>query len=332
MSLFIRRGRQSLWFLSLFFFSSFSLAQQESGAQQDRENSSKPSLHAILQRVDKALRQTNYRGHLTYEQSGKLEVMEVSHAVIDGIEYEKIFFLNGEDRTLMKHGRRADCDTFGGVLLSGAGVSLPNGSLAKLTESYAVSVLGEDRVAGRNAWVLQLTPKDEFRHALILAVDQTSYLPLKSMYVASGRKVLERVHFVSLETDLDFDEQYFASSTLDSHSPCVNPKSVISGSNWKPNWIPPGFVLTNYSYSSEDGHMETYTDGLASFSIFVRPLSSQASQDNHLNLNTNLKKGATIIVMRVLSNDQNKIHASLLGEIPSGVAGKVLSSVSYAVN
>ncbi|VUD56517.1 Sigma factor AlgU regulatory protein MucB [Thalassocella blandensis] len=288
--------------------------------------SSFPQASDVLAKVVSALKHTNYRGRITYEQNGKLEVMEVSHAVIGGLEYEKIYFLNGDDRELAKQGKSVGCQSMGDKLLSGMPINLSSGNFAALEKSYRMAVIGEDRVAGRSAWVLQMLPADEYRHGVIYTIDKSSYIPLKTMYVSSSRKVLERLHFVSLDTDVSFKVEDFPGSTEYSNTRCKRDKTEMpqGESQWKPSWVPPGFVLSAYSFTEEDGHIETYTDGLASFTVIIKPLQEQVASAN---FSTNLRKGATIILLRHYGSAQMPIQASLLGEIPSDVAGRILSSV-----
>lgn len=285
----------------------------------------------MLPEVAKALKHANYRGRVTYEQGGKLEVMEVSHGVIDGQEYEKILFLNGDERALAKQGRETSCTKVGETLLNGLVLNQPDGSIAALQRSYHISVVGEDRVAGREAWVLQMLPNDEFRHGVLISIDKQSYLPLKTLYVTSGRKVLERLHFVSLEVPVVFQADDFADYHVLDEQKCSANKSPASYvSDWRPTWIPPGFVLSNATISRETGHIHTYTDGLASFSVFVQPIAFTDGDRGHMS--TNMRKGATVILLRRVGTIENPVQISLLGEIPSVVASKILASVNIAVN
>lgn len=286
-----------------------------------------PSANDILAKVVTALKSTNYRGRITYEQNGKLELIEVSHAVIDGTEHEKITFLNGADRALTKQGKSVACRSAGDQLLSGSVVNLPGGGFAELQKSYQLAVIGQDRVAGREAWVVQMLPVDDFRYGLIFTVDKASYIPLKTMYVSDARKVLERLHFVSLETSVDFSIADFKGATDYGVSLCRTRSASVepAAGAWLPSWVPPGFVLTAYSYSEEEGHVETYTDGLASFTLIIKVLDKSLATSP--NLATNLRKGATIILLRQYSAENLPIQASLLGEIPIEVANQILASV-----
>lgn len=285
----------------------------------------------ILSDMSVAMKDANYRGRVTYEHSGKLEVFEVVHGVIDGREYERLIHLNGPQRDLAKTAPANNCDTFGGRLLRGVGVRLPDGRSTYLKEHYKVRVIGTDRVAGREAWGLQLFPRDENRHGIIMSVDKLSGLPLRALVLSSQRAVLERLHFVSLDTDITLGLEEFSrpadqgeASSLDE---CRDLSRPIAGSSWKPAWLPPGFVLSGYSYSDRDGHMETYTDGLASFSVFVKSVASSANTHNRVPVSPGIKRGATVIVMSLNKDTSPPVHITVLGEIPRSAAAKIASTI-----
>ncbi len=292
-----------------------------------------PKLNEVLAKVAESVRHNNYRGRLTYEHSGKLEVLEIEHGVIDGIEYSRIDYLNGPDRKVMKNGRHATCVSHGTRLMSGGVIDMGDGAFASIDRAYSTKFLGTERVAGRDSWVIQLVPRDEHRHSFIVAVDQASYLPTKTLFVASGGKPLERLHFVSLDTDVDFygsmSEVAEWGSSREIDPMCSDGEALNSGSRWQPAWVPPGFVLSHYGFSEQDGHMETYTDGLATFSVLAKPVDPRA-EAAVMPANASYKKGATVVVMGLIRSNAPPVHVSVVGEIPDETAKRILSSVQAA--
>lgn len=294
-----------------------------------------PDIKQLLSQVSDAVSQSNYHGRLTYEHSGRLEVIEISHAVSQGVEYERVVYLNGPDHQIYKKGRTAACATLGSRLLSGSLVdsaSLSSGGQVQLHDAYDYQMMGEERVAGKLSWILQFVPKDEHRHGLILAVDQHSFLPTKILTISGGRKVLERLHFVSLDTDLKFESAQFegfdeTELSVRNNVNCPELQSVVSASVWQPSWIPSGFILSGYQFSEKDGHMETYTDGLAAFSIFSKP-SAESNFALLAGLHAGgVKKGATVIVVGAIPESKPVVQVSVLGEIPQHTANRILASV-----
>ncbi len=284
-------------------------------------------IDSLLSRLTSAVRQQNYSGVYTYEHSGRLEVLSLDHAVIDGLEFEKVSYLNGPPRSVLKSGRPSDCETFGGRLLEGASLKAASGGLAQLSSYYKFHLLDNDRVSGRETWNVHFQPLDEHRHGVILSIDKISGLPLKYMVVAQGRKVLERLHVVSLETNAVFNRSDFSSSesVANYSESCLSSIAEIEVMGWAPAWVPPGFVLANYDQSSQDGQVATYTDGIASFSVFIS--SSDLSPGVRVKPSL-VKRGATTVISSVVSSGKEKsVQVTVLGEIPAATVNKIYSSV-----
>jgi sigma-E factor negative regulatory protein RseB len=118
------------------------------------------------------------------------------------------------------------------------------------------------------------------------------------------------------------------SAMVQKNEACSGAEALDKGSRWQPAWVPPGFVLANYTFSEADGHMETYTDGLASFSVFAKPLYAGDDNTGLPQVSTTVKKGATVVLMRLLAQEPEAVQVSVLGEIPSDTAARVIASVA----
>ncbi len=286
----------------------------------------------VLRQLGSAMQKHSFRGEFTYQHgsTGNIEALEIIHAVIDGVEYEKINHLDGPERKFLRLGSRIDCLTPGRHLLRGGTLSTNNGEIISLDRFYSGQVLGSDRVAGRDVSVVRIVPRDQFRYGFTLGVDKETGLLVKSLITSGQKIVLERVQFVSLELEDGLSEDHFLTdedrekTQVLSSDTCAKSRTSL-GSPWKPEWLPGGFVLADYSYSEDDGHMETYTDGLASFSVFVHD-----RQDLHLG--QPVWRGATVALMSVLSATNGEpLYVTIVGEIPVETARRVSLSIQKAV-
>lgn len=288
----------------------------------------KPTVETLLENVALAIKTQNYRGRVTFEHSGTLEIIEIAHFIKDDIVYEHVNYLNGRDRGVY-HATELHCHTVGSQLMGGEVVARASGRDARIEKSYHQNIVGLERVAGRDSWVVQFVPKDQHRHGVILAVDVASYLPTRILIVANGRKVLERMHFVSLESSLELS----SFSDINDELPVpprrcpLNQPSPIAKAAWQPEWLPPGFILARSRYTPEDGHMDTYTDGIAAFTIFSKATLTGDAERHLLPMSTRYKHGATVIVTRLDVENNGVSHLSVLGEIPSDTANQVLASL-----
>lgn len=286
----------------------------------------------VLRQLGTAMQTHSFRGEFTYQHgsAGATEALEIIHAVIDGVEYERINHLDGPEREFLRLGAKVDCLTPGRHLLRGGTLSTAAGEIISLDRFYSGHLLGSDRVAGRDISVVRIIPRDSFRYGFTLGVDKETGLLVKSLITSTQKIVLERVQFVSLELEEGLSEDDFLTGNNDEKTQVLSSDACAKsrpsrGSPFKPEWLPGGFVLADYSYSEEDGHMETYTDGLASFSLFIND-----RQDIHLG--QPVWRGATVALMSVLTvTESEPLYVTVVGEIPVETARRVSLSIQRAV-
>lgn len=283
----------------------------------------------LLQKASKSLQEKDYRGHFTYEFGSTLETLEIVHAVKAGVEFERISHLNGAKREFIRSGRSQGCVSPGGFLLRGGLISA-GGSTVSLSQHYHFYIRGDDRIAGRDAAVIQAVPKDQYRYGLTLAIDKSSGLPLMSMITSERRKALERFQFVHLAVGEPIDEQSL--EPLDDTFKRLEGDGDNCGqlpqaeSDWYASWVPSGFVLSHAS-NDEKGDALTYTDGLASFTLFISAKGDPQTLKQGI-----ARRGATTALMTALAHPEGAVSIVLVGEIPTETAQQVVSSVRQTHN
>jgi len=219
-----------------------------------------------------------------------------------------------------------------GTLIAGLGDS-PNSAARpldpqKLKNWYELAVIGKSRVAGREAVIVSLTPRDQHRYGFELHLDKETGLPLKSLLLNDKGQLLERFQFTRLDTsEIPSDKDLQANSdcktvTLDSDKA----SAVKTAQVWRSDWLPPGFELTSSS-SHKDPETKTqvnslmYDDGLARFSVFLEPLNGATVTDTRTQL------GPTVAVSRRLTTPQGEMMVTVVGEIPIGTAERIALSM-----
>lgn len=279
----------------------------------------------LLQRASKALQEENYKGRFTYEFGNTLETLELVHTVKGGVEFERISHLSGEEREFVRGGRQQDCITAGSFLLRGGLVSV-RGRTVSLAQNYHFYIQGEQRVAGRDVSIIKAIPKDAFRYGMTLAFDKASGLPLMSLTTTASKTALERFQFVQIEVGDDVLTEDLTSveskhKVLDGSSiPCT--QDPASESNWAAAWLPPGFVLSHATEDDDGGGALTYTDGIASFTVFITVMDGSKPAKQGV-----ARRGATIAFMSLLPYKPQQVSVILVGEVPLVAAQQVTSSV-----
>jgi sigma-E factor negative regulatory protein RseB len=289
-----------------------------------------PQPEALLAALSRSLNHQAYSGDFTVEYGSKMESFHISRTLQDGEMEETLYRLTGSEHEFLRRGQ-SGCTTLGDKLLSGASVRAFDGSVSDLQKHYSQVLIGKERVAGRPAWILQLSPRDDYRFGMTLAVDvETQLLTRYVVYDAQKRTALERMQFVSL--NIDEGRQHGASrdSSMEIRTEqCLGQDGlqVDERSPWQPSWLPPGFLLTAYVSHPRYGHVETYTDGLSSFSIFAKSGAGVKGVHDEIQQGASTR-GAVMALMTVIPMKTDTLYVSVLGEIPLSTAQKVSLSLA----
>lgn len=288
------------------------------------ERSGEP-VSRILKQMSTAVRELNYQGLFTYEVGGVLDTYKIVHRVENGIEYERLRRLNGHDNEIIRRGHAIDCLSPGDELLRGILRSADSSSL--LQNNYRFHLTGEERVADRSARIVHIIPKDQHRFGYTLALDRKTGLPLKIMRVNRDRRVMERIQFVELSVGAPLDEdaveagrnyQEAGHDLIDCQPEAVAPDEPAP---WVAHWLPAGFVAAGQREISNGDYMLTYTDGLATFSIFVSPPNSRLLVEGRAQI------GANRAYMNQRVWNQGAHSVTVVGEIPFATAQRVVAEL-----
>lgn len=277
------------------------------------------SLVAKMSRVSHTL---NYQGSFTFEHqhSPMLQGFRVSHWVVDGVEYERLQYLSGAEREIVRSGQQLNCSPPGDQVLQGRLTQIGN-RLASLDELYHFQAHYIERVAGRLTTVLQVVPRDAFRYGFILSVDQETGLVLKSLMVDNQGRVLERYQFVDLELNPDIQaleqvpparRQRVAKTDIGE----CNQTRVGVPDEWQLDWVPAGFVFVGQQQNTDQRDMLMYTDGLTTFSVFVEPASTPPPEGIG-------QRGATVLYMSKVERGEQLHRVTVVGEIPGAAAEQI---------
>ena len=151
----------------------------------------------------------NYQGTMVYSSVGTVSSSRVAHYSVGDQSYEHIEALDGRLQQVLRHN-----DTVH-TLWPQSGVAIverrdaPSARTpllqtvdARLLEQYELRVEGRQRVAGREAEVFVLHPRDEWRYEQRLWADVESGLMLRAEVIGSGRTVLESSGFSAIEVNV----------------------------------------------------------------------------------------------------------------------------------
>ena len=162
---------------------------------------------ARLVRMHAAAFQRNYQGTMVFAAGGGISSSRVAHFCVGNDSYERVESLDGPPRQVLRHN-----DTVHTLWPQAAvmrvekrGSASPGGAMTdrvdpRALDHYELRVEGRDRVAGREAEVLLMLPRDGLRYAQRLWSDLATGLMLRADVLGSERQVLESSAFSQLET------------------------------------------------------------------------------------------------------------------------------------
>ncbi len=276
-----------------------------------------PEVVRLLQAMSSNAQQVSYSGVVTLQRGGDMQVIEMSHGVQNGEETEVISRLTGQDARVERSGHSAGCMHPGHQLLQ-ASAALGSG-VCGLSTSYRFRVAPGDRIAGRAALRLRAEPLDMYRFGYVFEIDRDTALMLKSTTLAADQRVLEQFQFASIEMQASPVAEA-ATAHQAQHPHPHEPPAQEHGLPWEVVWLPEGFVPTDAV--PQRSLRKSYTDGLASFSVFLEPLARAIKPGEGLE-----RQGSTVAYTRGLQLQGRPVLVTVLGEIPTNTARMVADAV-----
>lgn len=277
-----------------------------------------------LLRLQEAERHQEFQGAFVYERNGSFSTHDIRRRIHDGQVREHIRQLDGVFHESLRSDGRLECMTGprSEQIMDARAEGLRRVEPRTLAQWYDIRTVGLSRVAGREAVVLSLRPRDQHRYGFELYLDRETALPLKSLLLNEHGLPLERFQYVTFEPG--------AQDELNPSQGCgpVANREVrpLSEQAWRSEWLPAGFSLTRIveQRASEDASPVAwlvYGDGLARFSVFLEPWRDGLGTDQRSQL------GPTAAVSRRLNTDQGDLLVTVVGEIPLGTAERVALSI-----
>ncbi|MBA53701.1 MAG: hypothetical protein CMK89_04535 [Pseudomonadales bacterium] len=271
---------------------------------------------------------SSFSGHSVLLSGGQLVSLKVFHAPVDGEVWERVVHMSGEPAEIIRKGSAVFC--LHPQQSTGVAMKSPMRRWSALDEGmrsvsryYKFERSGVERVAGREAVRLNLSPMDAHRYGYSLWVDTQSGVLLRSQTLPASGDPLEVFEFVSINlgqplTAEDFEPGQGLNRSVGA-SPLPGVDNEPPAQHWVPEWLPEGFVESQrVARFQGQGQVTTraYTDGLASFTVFHEP------RPKPINENTSMR-GATVAVHRNLPGAM----VTVVGEIPLETAERIAASV-----
>ena len=301
-------------FCSIALFANFAAAQEVTPDE-------------LLRRMSVSLRRVDFQGSFIYQHDGRTDALRIFH---DGAEHERerLVSLTGGRGEIIRDGHTITCVQANAVPTLFANRAemrllplVPN--VRALGAQYSVRLAGEDRVAGYDARIVDILPRDPYRYGYRLWLQHGNQLLLRSVVLDETRRPIEQFMFVALDVGVKPRETDLvpAGNVGNAASP-VDEVPITTKSFWNVANAPAGFRLVRAQRplggTTRAEHL-IYSDGIASVSVYVEPQVESAP----VVAESSIVHG----VLSVHSLDAGGVHVTALGDVPPATVQAMARSV-----
>lgn len=243
-----------------------------------------------LDRMASAVEELSYRGTFVHLLGDEVESLQIVHSNQDGRISERIVSLDGVGREIIRNEDEIYCIFPDQQIVlfdnrrevSPLVSALPSYS-EDLQRSYEIALLHTERVVERDAQVVAIHPRDEFRYGYLLWLDSATAMPLKSQLRDEQGQTVEQMAFTQIEIGQDIPPAALE-PTIDSEGfqVIMPPDNAVAEETpqWRATQLPNGFqlsvaTLTRMAGSEHPVEHLVYSDGLATVSVFVESPDSE---------------------------------------------------------
>ena len=286
------------------------------------------SLNDWLQRMHEASKNRSYIGTYVVSMGGQMQSAKIWHVCDGGQQMERIETLTGAPRSSFRHNDKLVTFMPEQKLVRqerrealGLFPELVQSTDNRIAEFYKIKLEGVDRIAGLDADVAMLLPKDGMRFGYRVWTEQKRGLIVKLQTLDADGRVLEQAAFSELQLDapVKMDKLLQMMGKVDGYKveQPVLVKTSASAEGWVLKAAVAGFKpMSCYKRPTTavqgaavvDEPMQwVFSDGLASVSLFVEPFDRQRH-----GAQSSMSIGATHTITRQLGN----YWLTAMGEVP----------------
>ncbi len=291
---------------------------------------------AWLQRAAGAARSVSFSGTFVHTNGERTSTARIAHAVIDGVEHERVELLDGAPQEIVRRGEEMICyfpDAKTMRLDKRVSAryfpSIFHGPPEGLTRNYTLKLGNVERMLGLECQWIRLDPKDALRFAQRLCAEVSTGLLLRARTLNERKNVIEQHTFTELRLG-----PHVARSE-------VKPTFAARAKNWVTDAQPRDEargVDTGWEVTSPAGYRKVgevrrllpgrtqpvaqivLSDGLASISVFVEPAGGTPVRPAE----AVSEEGTTSFFVRPAGDHV----VTVLGEVPLAAAQTVGRSVA----
>jgi sigma-E factor negative regulatory protein RseB len=322
--------KHCFWAVWLGCFSTALLAQTAAFQAKDGQPL---ALAEWMERLHEAARNRAYTGTFVVQSGSEMAVSKIWHVCDGRQQFERIETLTGAPRVTLR--RNDEVMTFvperqmvlkerrDALRIFPDFLRTPS---QKIEAYYQAWKAGRERVAGVDAEVVDVVPKDALRHGYRIWSESTTGLVVKLQTRDVSGKVLEQVAFTELQLNAPVKTDVLARQMTNTKGMRVVEPQITPTQADKEGWSlktdVPGFQSMSTQVRSYGQGQATvqwiFSDGMASVSLFLQPFDSSRHKQEGA-----LADG----VMQSVSKRMGDYWVTAMGEVPAGTLGLFMQSL-----
>ncbi len=284
-----------------------------------------------LTRMHGASRRRNYIGTFVVSSGGNMSSAKIWHVCDGDLQVERVESLSGEPRSTFR--RNDQVITF--LPGSRTAIAEKRDSLGlfpellratdpSIAQFYSAQEAGAERVAGHDADIVRLQPKDGLRFGYRIWSEKTSGMLMKVQTLDTDGSVLEQSAFSELQMDAPVSVSKLTRMMENTEGYRVDRptlvKTTASAEGWAMKSPVAGFrPMSCHRRPAAGGDAATaagtmqwvFSDGLASVSLFVEVYDAKRHK-----VEGSMALGATHALTRRLGDKSGEWWLTVIGEVP----------------
>ena len=290
-----------------------------------------------LVRLEQASRVPSFVGtFVVTSATGAMSSARIWHVCEGNLQVERVEALSGVPRSIFR--RNQSVVTFypqARVAVTDqrdSGGAFPNlltaSSSASMADHYAAKELGQSRVAGFDADVVYLKPRDDLRYGYRIWSERNTGLVIKTQTVDGKGRVLEQSAFSELQLNAPVQAVKLSRMMERTEGYKVEtPRRVATtaaAEGWALSGEVPGFTSQScYRHAADQaGPMVQwiFSDGLATVSLFMEPFDARRHASE-----VEVAMGATHTLTKRLPDANGPWWVTAVGEVPPATLKALVS-------
>lgn len=288
-----------------------------------------------LQKTAYAARELNYQGVFVYQNGNQTRSVQITHMNNAGRELTRNVVLDGQPREVFSEG--SDIVIFNAknnkvVIEKRRGQNLfpamlPT-NLDALKHSYTAKLGTIERIAGREAQIIDLIPNDNFRYSIKVWSDMEFGLLVKMSLLDHQGRALEQIGFTQLSMMNTHDLNWFQPKIDLTKQYVMEDETEVTHvtNNWVVANLPPGYRKIDHIEHTVPGkntmvNQVIFSDGIASVSLFIEPIKKGVRP----------KMGHKVVgSTNICANVVEGYQVIVVGEVPAQTVQQIAKAVSFS--